>query len=173
MRKRADNQKGFTLLEVLVIVAIVGMLVPLISVSIIQIIRGTDRSNTKAIALADIEHATSWLNQDLLMAQTINVVFGSPADLVAGDNLTLNWTDYYGANTTAHQSQYYLSGTRLMRNYDGQVALLASSISEARFSIDDADELGMVTVTLTSSPESVSGRSETRTYRIYRRSEGG
>ncbi len=173
MRKRADNQKGFTLVEVLVVVAILGMLVPVIAGSIIQIIRGTDRNNTKIIALSDIEHAASWLNQDLLMAQTINLEFGLLADLVAGDNLTLSWTDYYGGNATAHQSLYYIAPgtTRLMRNSDGQLANIASYISEAEFSIDDANELELVTVTLTSSPETVLGRSETKTYRIYRRSE--
>ncbi len=170
MRKRADNQKGFTFLEVLLVVAIVGALVPVLGGSIVQVIRGTERNNTMVIALADIEHAASWLNQDLLMAQTTNLVYGQPVDLVAGDTLTLNWTDYYDGQAITHQSQYYLSGTRLMRDSDGQVGNIASYISQAEFSIDDSNELKMVTVTLTSSPESISERSETRTYRIYRRS---
>lgn len=169
MRKRADNQKGFTFIEVIIVIAIVGMLAPVISGSIIQIIRGTDRNNTMVIALADIDHAASWLNQDLLMAQTTNLVYGQPADLVVGGNVTLSWTDYYDGQATAHQSLYYLSGTRLMRNYDGQVANIASYISKAKFSRDASGK--MVTFTLTSFPESVSGRSETRTYRVYRRSE--
>ncbi len=177
MRKRADNQKGFTFIEVIIVVAILGMLAPVISGSIIQLIRGTDRNNAKVVALADIEHVASWLNQDLLMAQTILVngepmVFGNPADLVTGDNVTLNWTDYYGGgNATVHHSLYYVLDTRLMRDYDSQVANIASYISQAEFSIDLSGEL--VTVTLTSSPESAFGRSETRTYRVYRRSEEG
>jgi len=178
MRKRAHNQKGFTLVEVLIVVAILGMLTPVIAGSIIQIIRGTDRNNAKIIALADIDHAASWLNQDLLMAQTIlkngePMAFGNPADLVAGDNLTIGWTDYYGGNATAHQSLYYIiDETRLMRKYgyDNQTANIASYISRAEFSIDGSGEL--VTVTLASFPESVLGRSETKTYRIYRRSRG-
>ena len=179
MKKRAGNQKGFTLIEVLLAVAIMGLVVLVISMSIIQIFTGTERNSAKIIALTDIEHATAWLNQDLLMAQTILVsdgenedplVYGQPADLVAGDILILNWTDYYGGDATAHQSQYYILDSRLMRDYDGQVANIASYISLAGFSIDDSTELELVTVTLTSSPENISERSETKTYRIYRRS---
>ncbi len=179
MKQRADNQKGFTLIEVLVAVAILGLVVSVISISIIQIITGTERNNAKIIALADIEHAAAWLNQDLLMAQTILVsdgqnedplVYGQPVDLVTGDTLILNWTDYYGGDATVHQSQYYVLDTRLMRDYDGQVANIASYISRAEFSIDDSDKLELVTVTLTSFPENISERSETKTYRIYRRS---
>ena len=179
MRKRADNQKGFTLIEVLVAVAILGLVVSVISMSIIQVITGTERNNAKIIALADIEHADAWLNQDLPMAQTILVndepmlVGAPPIDLVAGDTLILEWFDYYGGDATTHQSQYYILDSRLMRNYgyDGQVANIASYISEAKFSIDYVNELELVTFTLTSSPENISERSETKTYRIYPRSE--
>ena len=73
----------------------------------------------------------------------------------------------------AHQSQYYVSGTRLMREYgyDGQIANIASYISQAEFSIDVSGRL--ITFTLTSSPESIAERSETKTYRFYQRTEGG
>ncbi len=171
MRKRADNQKGFTLVELLLAVAILGLVVSVISISIIQIITGTERNNVKIIALADIEHAAAWLNQDLPMAQTTNLVFGNPTDLVAGDTLTLSWTDYYGGEAITHQRQYYVSSTRLMRDSDGQVANIASYISAAEFSIDGSGRL--ITFTLTSSPESISERSETKTYRFYQRTEGG
>ena len=180
MKQRVANQKGFTLIEVLVAVAILGLVVSVISISIIQIITGTERNNVKIIALADIEHATAWLNQDLLMVQTILVndgqsedplVYGQPADLVAGDTLILNWTDYYGGEAITHQNQYYVSGTRLMRDSDGQLANIASYISAAEFSIDGSGRL--ITFTLTSSPESISERGETKTYRFYQRTEGG
>jgi len=172
MRERAHNQKkGFTLIEVLVVLAIVGVLVPVIGGSIVQVIRGTELNNTMVIALADIEHAASFINQDLNMAQTTNLVYGQTADLVAGDNVTLNWTDYYDGQATWHEVQYYVSDTKLKRDYDGQVTNIALYISKAEFSIDGSGEL--VTFTLTSSPESVSERSETRTYRVYPRSEGG
>ncbi len=170
MRKRAAHQKGFTLIEVLAVVAIVGVLVPVLSMSIIQVIRGTDRNNTMVVALSDIEHAASWLNQDLLMAQTTNLpAYPLTVNLVAGGNVTLSWTDYYGGVATAHQSQYYLSGTKLMRNYGGQIANIALYISKAQFSKDGSNKV--FTVSLTSSPEGVSGGSQTKTYRIYRRSE--
>lgn len=174
MRKRTDNQKGFTLIEVLVVVAILGMLAPVLSMSIIQVIRGTERNNAKIIALADIEHAASFINQDLNMAQTTDLVNGAPPiDLVDGGNVTLNWTDYYDGQATEHQSLYYVSDTKLKRDYDDGLVVtnIALYISKAEFFIDDAGEL--VTFTLTSSPENVSERSETRTYRIYPRSEGG
>ncbi len=170
MRKRAAHQKGFTLIEVLVVVAIVGMLAPVLSLSIVQVITGTNRNNTMVIALADVEHAAHFINQDLQMAQTTNLpAYPQTVDLVTGGNVTLNWTDYYDNQATYHQSQYYLSGTQLKRNYDGQVANAALYISKAEFSVDASGEI--VTVTLTSSPEGASGRSETRTYRVYRRSE--
>ena len=177
MKKGADNQKGFTLIELLVVIGILGLVVSVISMSIIQIITVTERNNAKIIALTDIEHAAAWLNQDLPMTQTILVndepmlVGVPPIDLVAGDNLTLKWTDYYDAAAITHQSRYYVSGTRLMRDSDGQLANIASYILEAKFSMDYVNELELVTFTLTSSPGSISGRSETKTYRIYQRSK--
>lgn len=172
MRQRADHQKGFTFLELLMVIAIMGALAPVVSLSIIQVIRGTDRNNTMVLALADIEHAASFINQDLQMALTTNLVNGaSPINLVVGGSVTANWTDYYGGNATAHYSQYYVSvnSTRLMRNYDGQVANIALYLSRAEFSIDLSGKV--FTVTLTSFPKTVLGRSQTKTYRIYRRSE--
>lgn len=66
-----SSQRGFTVMELLVSIAITGLLTPLVISSIFQIIMGTDKINGRTLALSDIHNAAAWLNQDLSLARKL------------------------------------------------------------------------------------------------------
>ena len=113
------GQKGFTLLEILVALAIGGLIVPATAASIWQIVTGTSGVNTSLIVQQDLDIASSWFTRDL--SQTLNT------DVVSDDppvsSMSLSWIDETKAGETSpvHCVRYYVepATTLLKRNYDG------------------------------------------------------
>lgn len=127
------NQKGFTLIEILVVMAVGGLVMAVALLSIYQIVWGAERSNDQVIALTDVNHAALWLKWDLQMTQSTNLTDGDP---VPQSSVSLNWTDYTGfvtANASAHSSNYTLSGTELLRTYDGTTRIVGRHITSIGF----------------------------------------
>ncbi|HUU65209.1 MAG TPA: prepilin-type N-terminal cleavage/methylation domain-containing protein [Dehalococcoidales bacterium] len=127
------KQKGFTLIEILVVMAVGGMIMTVAMLTIYQIVWGTERSNDQVIALTDAHYAAMWLMWDLQMAQNTNLTDG---DSVPKSSASLSWIDNTGfvaANASAHSSNYTLSGTELLRNYDGTTKIVGRHISSVGF----------------------------------------
>lgn len=127
------KQKGFTLIEILVVMAVGGMIMAVALLTIYQIVWGAERSNDQVIALTDANHAALWLKWDLQMAQSTNLTDGDP---VPQSSVSLNWTDYTvfaTGNQTSHSSNYTLSGTELLRNYDGTTKVVGRHITSIGF----------------------------------------
>ena len=127
------KQKGFTLIEILVVMAVGGMIMTGAMLTIYQIVWGTERSNDQVMALTDAHYAAMWLKWDLQMAQDTNLTDG---DSVPESSVSLGWIDNTGfaaANESAHSSNYTLSGTELLRNYDGTTKIVGRHISSIGF----------------------------------------
>ena len=127
------KQKGFTLIEILVVMAVSGMIMTVALLTIYQIVWGTERSNDQVIALTDAHYAAMWLKWDIQMAQDTNLTDGDP---VPKSSVSLGWIDNTGfaaANESAHSSNYTLSGTELLRNYDGTTKIVGRHISSIGF----------------------------------------
>jgi hypothetical protein len=85
------------------------------------------------MALTDAHYAAMWLKWDLQMAQNTNLADGDP---IPQSSVSLNWIDNTGfvaANESAHSSNYTLSGTELIRNYDGTTKIVGRHISSIGF----------------------------------------
>lgn len=127
------KQKGFTLIEILVVMAVSGMVMAAALLTIYQIVWGTERSNDQVVALTDAHYAAMWLKWDLQMAQNTNLTDGDP---VPKSSASLEWTDYTGfasEDARTHSSNYTLSGTELLRNYDGTTKIVGRHISSISF----------------------------------------
>jgi len=127
------KQKGFTLIEILVVMAVSGMVMAVALLTIYQIVWGTERSNDQVMALTDAHYAAMWLKWDLQMAQNTNLADGNP---VPKSSVSLSWIDNTGfvaANESAHSSNYTLSGTELLRNCDGKTKIVGRHISSIGF----------------------------------------
>ena len=104
------KQYGFTLLEILVVVAIMGLIAPLLAMSIRQIVVRTDSNVTSVTALRPLENAARWLGEDIPVAQYTDLASSTPSS-----TLTLYWTDwadssnydFYSSDDTAYKRIRY------------------------------------------------------------------
>ena len=163
MMKRQARQRGMTLLELMAAMVIAGIIMLGVVSLIYNEARGTAVARTSVTAGHEISYAARWLSQDGWMAESTNLVDG--ADPV--DHLTLNWIERSDFANIPHCCSYYLSGTQLLRDYDGTVQTVAGKISNLEFS-----QVGsLITVSIDCSPEWAGDSAKTvrKTYRIYLR----
>ena len=161
------SQKGFTLIEILVAMAIGGMVITGVVVSIFQVSWGNIRTNDQVVALTDINWATLWLKKDLQMAQSTTLTNGNP---VPENSVTLGWTDFTSfeeEENKNHSSAYALSGTELVRTYDGTPRTIGKYITYIGFTQNDK----AITVVITATAPGTSQRTETLKFTVQARTE--
>ena len=161
------RQKGFTLIEVLVVLAVGSLVMASAAGIFYQTIVGTSRTNSQVIVLTDVHQAALQIRKDLQMAQD--------TDLTAEvkDSATLSWIDYTifeieETETRDHSSDYVLSGSELQRTYDGTTTIVGRNITYLGFTRDDR----AVNVVITATQGGSSPRSETLEFSVYLRAEG-
>jgi prepilin-type N-terminal cleavage/methylation domain-containing protein len=147
-----NKQSGMTMVELIIAVAITGIIVVFIGTAIYQIITVSEYGNNRLTALHEVQNAAYWLNADGQGA--VNAAGGSQLVLTLADNSTIT---------------YSLSGTSLLRSSTGPQMTLARNISSASFSISGR----VITINLVSSPAAMEDVSQNGTYMVYLRPAGG
>jgi prepilin-type N-terminal cleavage/methylation domain-containing protein len=150
------NQKGFTLIEIMAVMAVSGLIMAVALLSIYQIVWGAERSNDQVLALTDVHYAALWIKQDLQMSQVTDLTDGDP---VPQSSVSLNWTDYTGfapEDERNHSSTYVLSGTELLRTYDGTTRIIGRHIT----SIDFIQDGNVITCNITATGPGIPERTE-------------
>ena len=160
-----NNQKGFTLLEILVALAVSGVVVIVVVASIFGVTRGTIRSNSQTVSHTDVNMATLSIQKDLLMAQTTNLTTNPQSSvLLEWWDLTSSW----GAlEPTKHTCEYIWSGTQLERYYDE--SLVAEIVGRHITYLGFAQNGRVIDVTITAT-DSDTQQSKTVTFSAYIRS---
>lgn len=138
------DQAGFTLLEMLVAIAVAGVIAPLVTSAIYQITAGTETIDQRTVALADIDNAASWISLDLSLAQDLldPVTLNPLVSCATGTqpSIRAQWTDqtFWGQSSPAHVAEYSIEPgtTRLQRNYDGFVSIVGRYISDLSLCLD-------------------------------------
>ena len=153
------RQKGFTLVELLVVMAVGGVILVGALLTIHQVMLGTGRTNSQVVALTEVNHAALQIKKDLMMTQTTDLT------TVPQSSVMLNWTDYTGFETgnQTHSSSYVLSGTELLRTYDGTVSIVGRNITSLGFTQDDR----VINVVITATGSGAPQRSETLKFSAY------
>lgn len=157
------RQKGFTLVEVLVILAVGSVITLGALLTFQQIFVGTGRSNSQVIAVTDVNQAALRIKKDLIMAQNTDLT----DNVTQSGSVLLGWTDYTG-NSTDHSISYALSGIELQRDYDGTVSIIGRKITSISFTQDGR----VVNVVITATSSTFPPRSKTLEFRVYKRAEG-
>ena len=142
------DERGFTLVELIIATAITGLIVSFLGTAIYQIITVTEYGNDRLTAMHELQNAAHWVSLDGQMARTAS----------GGDELTLTLTD--GSTVT-----YTLTGTKLRRRTGGPGMLLAKNVNDINFSVDNRT----ITMTITVSPEGRDNVIENGTYKVYLR----
>ena len=162
------RQKGFTFIELLLVMAVSGVLLVGAVLSIQQVAFGTSRSNSQVVALTDLDHAALLIKKDLMMTQfTPDLTDGDP---VPQSSVTLTWIDYssfVSDNQSYHSSSYNLTGTELWRNYDGTVRIAGRHITSVGFTRNGR----VINVVITAAGPGAIEQSETVEFSGYMRAE--
>ena len=162
------KQKGFTLVEMVIGLAIIGIVGAAAATGITQVFSGSTLSNNRMTAINNVRNAGDWISQDARMAQN-SVILDVPGVL-----MRITW-EYYpppsGEPPVTYSVDYTLSGTNLQRSYQSikagpppeivnKTVMVAQNITVTAGPSFVGNKL---TITLTAT---VGSASETRTFDI-------
>jgi len=155
------SQEGFSLPELLVTVAITGLIVSFLGMAVYQILNVTEYGGDKMIATHELQNAANWVSYDGQMAKTAT----------GGDELVLLLPD-------SSLVTYGIAGSELLRIEGESQMTLARNISTVQFLVEERTERitagpyyedrveRIITMTLTSAPEGRPNISEQREYKV-------
>jgi len=104
-----QGEGGFTFIELLMVTIIIALITGAATMTIFQVIRGTERSNDHMIAINQVQNAGYWISRDTQMAENVTVGLTLPNFLI------LSWVE---EESGEHQVTYTLEampGTELKK----------------------------------------------------------
>ncbi|MFC2041370.1 type II secretion system protein J [Chloroflexota bacterium] len=157
------RQRGFTLVEILLALAVTGVILAGAVLSIYQFMVTTARSNSQVVVLDELNRAALQLKRDLQSQESSNITGNS-------DILTLNWSNntYFESEnqTTSHLVNYTLSDTNeLVRDGDNTTSVVSRHIE----SISYTDCETYIKVDITATSPTFPYKSETLSFNVYKR----
>ena len=142
------KENGFTLIEIMVTLAITGFIALGAAVSSAQVLNQTTRNSDFTTASRNAMNASYWVGRDAQMAQ----VFSGAAGFPETSDLSMAWEDW---DNVSHNVTYSLEDGRLFRTYTvgGQStsAMIAEYINENSDMTYCTSDNGTLVFTITSS----------------------
>ena len=161
------RQRGFTLIEVLVTLAIGSVLLVGAFASVNQIVVSTSRSNSQVVVLDEVHRVALQIKKDIQAHSSANLT-----DLQSG-NVTFHWADQTGfapEDDRLHNSTYSLSDTELVRTFDNKTSILGRHIESLIFT-ENAENERYIDVVITATSSTFPPRSETLRFSVCKRRE--
>lgn len=145
------NERGYSLVEFLVALTIIGILAVMLGVAFPQMSSVPEKGQNQADALHALQNVIHWVSQDA----------GSAKSAVVGDSLTLTMPDDSVVS-------YTKTGDVLYRHHGSESTMVAQNITSLSF----AKSSRLITMSITAMPDSRWNISESRTYQIAMRPSG-
>lgn len=158
LRLIRKEQRGFTLIEMLVVVTLIGLISTGITASIIQVLNINTRASNHMIAVRQVQQAGKEVSKDVLQARNI--------DNQGEALLALNWTDWEGQENVVVYT--ITEDGELQRSYtiDGEAQATAPPVVAEYIDPDQTScEWNGIVLTFEVTA-TVGGQSETRVYEI-------
>ncbi len=115
------GEKGFTLLEILVGAAIMGVIAMPLAMLATTLLTNPERSNDKNVVLQQVQQAGTWISRDVQMSRSVN------ATAPNGFPLTLQLPVDSDENND-YSIEYLLDGSKLKRRaYDSSDTLISET----------------------------------------------
>lgn len=161
MKKLKKDQRGFTLIELVIVIALTGIITAAITMTIFQVFNMNTRTANRMTAVSQVLNAGKIVSEDVLEAQSVTP--GGCTNCV----VSLNWTEV-GGNQTTHRIKYTLIDGRLTRE---DLALNSTTIAAEHITVASVTppqpcsfpNCGAYNFTVTAT---VGGQSETRVYQV-------
>jgi prepilin-type N-terminal cleavage/methylation domain-containing protein len=159
--KRMVERNGFTLVELLIALAIIGIIGIGLSAVVYRIYNGTTSSENHVLAVSQVQNAGQWISKDALMVTTAVV------NSATNPRLTLTWDNSSYEAGNYHVVKYNLSNNQLTRQYcDATGTTVLGSATVAQYITSFSFDTSTNTLTITATVGNVN---ETRYYQITRR----
>ena len=108
------EQKGFTIVELLISIGILGIIAPLLALALFQILTFTERGRAGFEAQADTRNASAWMSQDIVMAQETDLIVPTDSEpfkvidnpICGTDVVGFTWTDKFKDRDNEHEVTY-------------------------------------------------------------------
>lgn len=158
------NQFGYTLMELVIAIGIIGIVSGVVTMTIYQVFAGNAGSYTHMTAVKEVQSAVYWISLDTKMAQTVQTTSDDFP-------LQLDWEEW---DSTTKRVIYTINGEDLERTVyiDGTEdsnRVIASHIDSGSASVVYADD--KLTLTITASLTGFRSASETRVVEILLRTK--
>lgn len=160
------SQQGFILIEVVVAIAITGLIGAGITMSAVQVMNVRALSTNHIIAVKQVESAAYWINRDVRMSQGILPGAGS------GFPLNLSWVAW---DNTSNNVSYEINDGQLRRRHSVNgtppvQTAIAKYINSDPVSTNCSYSSGVFTFKVTASVNGFRPSSETRLIQVIPRS---
>jgi len=115
------GEKGFTLLELLVGVAIMGIIAMPLAMLTMTLLTNPKRSNDNNIVLQQVRNASTWILRDVQMSRSVNTTDPNGFPLTLGIPVDTDENNDYSVD-------YLFDGSKLKRKeYDSEQALISET----------------------------------------------
>jgi prepilin-type N-terminal cleavage/methylation domain-containing protein len=166
--KTRNRQSGYTMLELLIGIMLLGIISGGITTFIYQIIDTYNRSTSRMTAVKEVENAIHSISRDVQMAQIISTDTSDPSGLP----LTLTWVDW---DNTTYSVIYSVQDDQLTRTMNsGTATVMVSHLdipqTVCHYDVDTILNRKIFTMQLTSTVVGYRTASESRSIEIIPRS---